>query len=115
MVQSADTKVKEDMELENLDEQLREPDAKDQQEGAPIEQDTAEDIFSKHVKGWRLSMTEKGFNNAISAMQEYGAIQRRKAIQECIDFLNGYIKDKAIGDEEACGYIAAVGKLEKLL
>jgi hypothetical protein len=32
---------------------------------------TKEEIWGKNVPGWKLSMTEKGYRNALSAMEEY--------------------------------------------
>lgn len=32
---------------------------------------TKEEIWNSNVAGWRLSMTEKGYNNALKAMDEY--------------------------------------------
>jgi hypothetical protein len=43
---------------------------------------TKEEIWSKNVAGWRLSMTDKGYKNAMKAMDEW-AIRFCKWIQGC--------------------------------
>jgi hypothetical protein len=36
---------------------------------------TKEEIWSKNVAGWQLSMTDKGYRNAMKAMDEYAKQQ----------------------------------------